>query len=266
MCHLGLLGRAKAQGYVVVMNDISELKELDRLKNQMIRMTSHDLKNPLSAAMMNTELLLEEGGDALNEDLRHYATTIMVQLERMSRITRGILDMERIQSGTPIVEDCDAAELLKMTVHEFDSYATRNDVTISAVLPTDIPLFPADRTYLTRALANLAENAIKFTRRGGSVVLGAEQANGQVIFHVADTGVGIPAEAQSRIFDRFFRVTQPGMEQVSGTGLGLSLVKSVADIHHGHVWFESAVGQGTTFHLALPLRPMLPTEWRRAIE
>jgi signal transduction histidine kinase len=83
------------------------------------------------------------------------------------------------------------------------------------------------------------------------------------VIDVRDTGVGIPADAQPRIFDRFYRVTQPGMEPVSGTGLGLSLVKSVVDAHRGKIWLESEVGKGTVFHVALPLRQLAAADWRR---
>ncbi|MBX3065625.1 MAG: GAF domain-containing protein [Anaerolineae bacterium] len=260
MCHLGLLGRpsrAKAQGYVVVLNDITQLKELDRLKNQMIRMTSHDLKNPLSAAMLNTELLLEEGEEVLTPDLRNYIKTIWAQLERMNRITRGILDLERVQSGTPMMEECDMEQIARSVVNEFEDYASLREVTLTMQPATELPPILADRLYLSRALANLVENAIKFTKSGGSVTVSVDQDNGNIVVHVADTGVGISREAQSKVFDRFFRVSPPGMEAVSGTGLGLSLVKSVVDAHRGRIWFESIPGKGTTFHLALPVRPAL---------
>jgi signal transduction histidine kinase len=258
MCHLGLLGRSKAQGYVAVLNDISQLKELDRLKNQMIRMTSHDLKNPLSAAMLNTELLLEEGEGTLTLELQGYVQTIWTQLERMNRITRGILDLERVQSGKPMLEECDVEQITRAVANEFENYATLRNVTLTMQpTPDDLPSIMADRLYLSRALANLVENAIKFTKPGGSVTISAEQDGGSVVIHIADTGVGISPEAQNKVFDRFFRVSPPGMEAVSGTGLGLSLVKSVVEAHRGTIWFNSAVGKGTTFHLSLPVRPAL---------
>jgi signal transduction histidine kinase len=263
MCHLGLLGRDRAQGYVVVLNDISQLKELDRLKNQMIRMTSHDLKNPLAAAMMNTELLLEEGDSALTDDMRSYAKTIYAQLERMNRITRGILDLERVQSGKPTFEPCAVDQLVRSAVHEFQDFAALREVSLSLEMKPDLPSVMADQMQLTRALANLVENAIKFTKPGGSVRVSAEAAGSGVVFHVADTGAGIPPEAQARVFERFFRLSPPGMEQVSGTGLGLSLVKSVVDTHNGKIWLESQVGVGTTFHVQLPLRPA-SVDWRTA--
>jgi signal transduction histidine kinase len=261
MCHLGLLGRDRAQGYVVVLNDISQLKELDRLKNQMIRMTSHDLKNPLAAAMMNTELLLEEGDEALTTDLRGYAHTIYAQLERMNRITRGILDLERVQSGKPAFEECPIDQLVRATAQEFESFAASRDVALTTDLSDDLPAIMGDRLYLSRAFGNLVENAIKFTKAGGAVRVSAVRNGSSVLVKVADTGAGIPPEAQSRIFERFFRLSPPGMEQISGTGLGLSLVKSVVDIHKGKIWLESAVGKGTTFHVALPIR-QANIEWR----
>ncbi|MBX3080765.1 MAG: GAF domain-containing protein [Anaerolineae bacterium] len=262
MCHLGLLGRQRAQGYVVVLNDITQLKELDRLKNQMIRMTSHDLKNPISAAMMNTELLLEEGEDILNPDLRGYANTIYAQLERMSRITAGILDLERVQSGTPMFQEIELDHTIHAAVHEFEDYANTHLIHLKSQVPDDLPPIMADRIYLSRALANLIENAIKYTKSGGTVTVSADTNANTVVIHVADTGVGMSPEVQARVFDRFYRA--PGMEQVTGTGLGLSLVKSVVEAHKGKIWLESASGKGTTFHLSLPIRQ--PTvEWRKPV-
>ena len=104
LCHLAVLGRPNPKGWVAVLNDVTQLKELDRMKSEMIRMTSHDLKNPLFAAMSYLELLEEDGENILDEDLREYVGIIDHQLERMNRIISGILDLERVQSGTPAYE------------------------------------------------------------------------------------------------------------------------------------------------------------------
>lgn len=251
-----LLEMLGPQAAVAIINSrlFEKQQELDRLKNQMIRMTSHDLKNPLFSAMSHIELLQEEGADVLTDEMKADVETTWVQLQRMNRIIRGILDLERVQSGTPAYEEFNVAEMIELAVSELSDQAKNNDIGIRAELPPRLPEIIGDRHYLTQAVANLIENAIKFTQKHGQITVSAEQVDDLVIVHVADTGVGIPAEAQARIFERFYRAHHPGMEQVSGTGLGLSLVKAVTDAHGGRIWLDSKVGQGTTFHVALPIR------------
>jgi signal transduction histidine kinase len=257
LCHLGLLGRPRPQGFVAVLNDVSQLKELDRLKSQMIRMTSHDLKNPLTAAMAHVELLQEENDD-FNQQTRDDINTIWVQLQRMNRIIRGILDVERIQSGVLTYEDCGIDQIISSSVHEFRDQAAKRDIDLQATVLPDLPLINGDRQQLTQALNNLVENAIKFTPAGGTVTVNAEVIEDCIVIHVADTGIGIPVDAQPRVFDRFFRAHHPGAEQISGTGLGLSLVKAVVDSHRGRIWLESEVNKGTTIHLLLPAKQSIP--------
>jgi signal transduction histidine kinase len=254
LCHVGLLGRPRAQGFVAVLNDITQLKELDRIKNQMIRMTSHDLKNPLSAAMFHIELLQEEGADLFTDEMREDINTIWTQLHRMNRIIRGILDLERVQSGTLTFEECVIGQIVHSAAHEFEDQAAKRGVKLLLDVADNLPTVTGDRQQLVQAVSNLIENAVKFTLEGGTVRVSAEHIEDQVVIHVADTGIGIPPEAQPRIFERFFRAKHPGAEQISGTGLGLSLVKAVIDAHKGRIWLESEVNKGTTMHLVLPAR------------
>jgi signal transduction histidine kinase len=254
LCHVGLLGRPRAQGFVAVLNDITQLKELDRIKNQMIRMTSHDLKNPLSAAMFHIELLQEEGAGIFTDEMREDINTVWTQLHRMNRIIRGILDLERVQSGTLTFEECVVGDIIRSSAHEFEDQAAKRGVKLLIDVPDSLPTVTGDRQQLVQAVSNLIENAVKFTLEGGTVRVSAERIEDQVVIHVADTGIGIPPEAQPRIFERFFRAKHPGAEQISGTGLGLSLVKAVIDAHKGRIWLESEVNKGTTMHLVLPAR------------
>ncbi len=250
-----LLEMLGPQAAVAITNSrlFEKQQELDRLKNQMIRMTSHDLKNPLFSAMSHIELLQEEGENILTEEMKSDIQTTWIQLQRMNRIIRGILDLERVQSGTPAYEEANVTEMIELAVSELIDQARNSEIEIKIDLPPHLPNIIGDRHYLIQAIANLVENAIKFTSKGGTITVSAEQVDQLVIVHVADTGVGIPPDAQARIFERFFRAYHPGMEQVSGTGLGLSLVKAVTDAHGGRIWLDSKVGQGTIFHVALPI-------------
>lgn len=251
MCHLAPLGTPRAVGWVAVLNDVTELKELDRFKSQMVQMTSHDLKNPLFAAMSFTELLQDDLANAGFEDLEGYVHTIMVQLDRMNRTISSILDMERVQAGVFLMERCLLPPVLASIVAEISTQVQANDLTLTVDVPADLPPVLGGRQHLTQVFVNLLENAIKFTPSGGQVTLAAQEAEDGILVSVADTGVGIPQEYHQRVFERFFRAQQPGVEHVSGSGLGLSLVRAIVTAHRGRVWLESEPGQGTTVYVWL---------------
>ncbi len=249
-----LLEMLGPQAAVAITNSrlFENQQELDRLKNQMIRMTSHDLKNPLFAAMSRVELLQESGQGLFTAEMQEDLDTTWTQLQRMNRIIRGILDMERIQSGTPAYEEFPVAEMIGIAVAELRDQAKTHHIALETDLPLDLPSIIGDRHYLIQAVANLVENAIKFTPDHGTIRVSAEEIDAHVILHVTDTGVGIPLDAQARLFERFFRAHHPGMEQVSGTGLGLSLVKAVTDAHGGQIWLRVPSGREQRFMLRCP--------------
>lgn len=253
LCHIAPLGKPRTTGWVAVLNDVTQLKELDRLKSEMVRMTSHDLKNPLQAAMANLELLREDVYDDGTDDVRESIDVIDKQLLRMNRIIRGILDLERIKGGTISLELCHPSRIVDAVMDELRLLAVDHRVRFDSQLDSELPSFQCDVEQFSRAIINLAENAIKFTPAGGSVCLSSYRRDGDLVFEVADTGVGISEALQARVFDRFYRAKQKGTEHVSGSGLGLSLVKTIVENHRGRVWLESKEGAGTRFFVAIPL-------------
>lgn len=253
LCHVAPLGAARTIGWVAVLNDVTELKEMDRFKSQMVRLTSHDLKNPLFAAMSYVDLLdeeLEEGG---RQDLRSYVSITMQQLERMNRTIRSILDLERVQAGVMAIEACDLSSIVEQVVDELSPMAEQSQLTLEVRLQPSLPCVNGDQRQLSQVVANLLENAIKYTAAGGRVVTSLAKSQGGLLVTVTDTGIGIPQEVQSRVFERFYRVQQPGFEHVSGSGLGLSLVRDIVVAHHGRVWLESQPGIGTSAYVWLPI-------------
>jgi len=247
-----MLELSSAQVAIVITHShlFEEQKELDRLKSEMIRMASHDLKNPLMGAMTHMELLrmeLDEPTPQVNKTLE----TVEWQLERMNRIIRGILDVEKasllgfewdICSPVQVVED-----VLAELAHLIDNKKIRIETHIE-----DVPNFRGDCKQFERAIINLVENAIKFTLVDGYIVVSVYLDGQYVVFRVADNGVGIPKEIQGRVFERFYRGQQAGVEHITGTGLGLSLVKTIVENHRGKVWFESEQHLGTTFYVSVP--------------
>ncbi len=252
LCHVAELEREGTGGWVVVLNDITQLKELDRLKSQMVQMTSHDLKNPLQAAMSYVELLAEDGQDILTNDMHDYISMIWTQLTRMFRLINGILDLERAQTGIRVREECVMEDVIGRAVVDMADQARSKQITLQLEIKEKLPPVLGDPQQLCQAFANLVDNAIKFTPSGGEVVVRASFTRKHVLVDVADKGVGIPLEDQTNIFERFYRGKQQGHVHVGGTGLGLSLVKAIITGHQGEINFESTPGEGTTFHIRLP--------------
>jgi len=253
LCHLAPLGYPRVSGWVAVLNDVTQLKELDRMKSEMVRMTSHDLKNPLQAAMANLELLQDDVADIDNDDVHEAIAQIDKQLARMNRIIGGILDLERVKLGARTFEYVSPTQIIDRTLDEMSTLARDRDIMVRADVPPDLSSFACDPDQFARAVINLVENAIKFTPSGGHVYVRVQEENGTLVFEVEDTGVGIAEELQPRVFDRFYRGNQKGTEHVTGSGLGLSLVKTIIDNHHGRVTLSSRVGAGTTFRVIIPI-------------
>ncbi|GAB4524399.1 MAG: hypothetical protein OHK0046_39090 [Anaerolineae bacterium] len=251
LSHLATLGHDRVEGWVAVLHDITELKELDRLKSEMVRMASHDLKNPLMGAMAYLDLLGEDIQPFANAEIAHSLKTIEWQLERMHRIIGGILDLDKLTDAPLQFALCAPQKLVDDAVAEMEQFSSDKGIQLQAYIENDLPEVLVDREQLKRVLINLLENAIKFTLSGGLVEIRAYREEKTVIFAVKDNGVGIPEDVQARVFDRFFRGQQKGVEHVTGTGLGLSLVKTIVENHKGKVRFESQVNQGTTFYVCL---------------
>jgi signal transduction histidine kinase len=235
--------------------DVVKLRELDRMKNEMVRMTSHDLKNPLQAAMINLDLLRDTLEGREEAEAAQSINVIDRQLERMNRIIRGILDLERARTGTLKLETIAAARLVEEAADELRHITAERRIDFVVAVADDAPDIYCDVEQMKRVLVNLLENAFKFTPDQGRVRLTAAREGERLRFMVQDSGVGIPENAQANIFERFFRVNQAGTEHVSGSGLGLSLVKTVVEQHGGQVWFISREKVGTTFFVELPLMP-----------
>jgi len=256
IAYITRLGHKKVEGWVAVLNDVTDLIELDRIKSEMIRMTSHDLKNPLQAAMANLDLIREDVIEYIPDEERHAGVVFSLdklerQLEKMNRIIGGILDLERLRLGPRLDEICFPKDIVKSIIDELSSFAHEKHVSLSTDIAEDVGPFAVDRSQFERAMINLVENAIKFCKSEGQVVVKVYQDADDILFVVKDDGIGIPAHLHAKIFERFFRGRQAGAEHISGTGLGLSLVKTVVENHNGRIWLESREGEGTTFYVAV---------------
>ncbi|MSQ47329.1 MAG: response regulator [Deltaproteobacteria bacterium] len=236
---------------IVLAQDITGRKEVERLKDELVSTVSHELRTPLTSMRGFAELLLQR--DFPPEQQRKFLSIIIRESVRLARVIDNFLDLQRIASGHQMFQ-IDPVEILPL-VRESVVLFTDNDRqhSLRLVLP-EIPLTVlADADRIRQVLMNLLSNAIKYSPAGGEVTVGARQEESEVVFWVADHGIGIPPEWIPKLFQRFSRLDNPLTRHISGTGLGLALVKEIVDAHHGRVWVESEVGTGSTFFFSLPV-------------
>ncbi|GBD11247.1 Alkaline phosphatase synthesis sensor protein PhoR [bacterium HR23] len=236
---------------LVVLQDLTPFHRLQTTRREFVANVSHHLRTPLSAMRAVLETL-EEGALEEPETARAFLASLKAEVERMERIVQELLALSRLESGqvalhvAPVAVEAVVAE----TVQRFAPLAQQAGLTLTTRLPPHLPQVLADREKLLQALANLLDNAIKFTPAGGRVHLEARAENGEVAFIVEDTGMGIAPEHLPHIFERFYKAHRtPGDV---GAGLGLAIVKHIAQVHGGRVGVESQEGRGSRFVLVLP--------------
>jgi PAS domain S-box-containing protein len=240
-------------GYVVVMHDVTTLRDLHRFKDEMLRIASHDLRSPLSLIIGYTDLIALDTPDP-KSPVHEYVSVIRRSTERMSGLIDDLLRVERIRSSPlELHEQVDLQKLVKVVIVNMRPLAERRKQRFETILALhDVPKIMADPVLIRQSMENLVGNAIKYTPEGGRITVRAYAENGQLFFVVEDTGIGIPKDALSYIFNSFYRVRNKSTENVSGAGLGLSFVKAVIERHGGQVWVESEEGKGSKFGFRIP--------------
>lgn len=238
---------------VLIVRDSSEREKINRMRDEMLSSVSHEMRTPLTAILGYTELLM---GDNVEEEQRQqFLKTTYREGERLRELVDDILDLQRFRAGffDNQMRGVDVSMLLHEVANLFNE--TVREHSIEVVCAPDIGLITGDNRKLHRALKNLMTNAVKYSPDGGVIKLSAIFIdNGQSIrIAVQDFGLGVPAEAREHLFDRFFQVCHPEVKNLSGAGIGLSLVSEIAKMHGGSIWFDSVQDQGSTFYLELPV-------------
>jgi len=237
-------------GQAIVMHDITHLKDLDRIKSEFVTTVSHDLRSPLTAILGYVELIERAG--SVNDQQREFIRRVRLSVEHMTHLVADLLDLGRIEAGLDAsLEVTPISVLARYALDGLRSAAEMKQQKVETVLSDDLPMVRGDPYRLRQMIANLLENAIKYTPANGEIVVAAVVEGDQVILRVSDSGPGIPAADQPYIFDKFFRASNVP-DDTGGTGLGLSIVKSIVDSHQGRIWVDSQLGRGTTFTVVLP--------------
>jgi signal transduction histidine kinase/HAMP domain-containing protein len=240
-------------GGLVVLADVTDLRQIDEMKNKLLAMVSHELKTPLTSMRMIMHLLAEQKIGQLNEKQRDLLSAAKDDSDRLHKIVENLIDMGRIESGKALMEirPVDSGDIAATAVDANQAAFAAKQIDLVLETPDRAPAVMADPTRIGHVLQNLLSNALKYTAENGRVELSVEEAsNGWVQFAVSDDGRGIPRQYVSRVFEKFFRV--PGQTGDSGTGLGLAIVKDIVEAHGGRIWVESREGRGTTFRFVLP--------------
>jgi signal transduction histidine kinase len=238
----------------------SEVRELEKLKSEMIRMASHDLRNPLNNVMGYVELVaMTLDQDGMTPDLEMYIDNLRRGTQAMRQLLEDLLTLERIESDRQ--SDWQLFDLGGLVMEVVEAQQSSADLKQQALVLNRMlrtPFVRGSLTQIRQAIANLVGNAIKYTPEEGRVEVSFQVEGDRLSLSVRDNGYGISLERQNRVFERFYRAREPGTDHIGGTGLGLSLVKTVIERHGGQVWFTSAPGVGSTFGFWLPVAHMEP--------
>jgi NtrC-family two-component system sensor histidine kinase KinB len=238
-------------GAVTILEDITHLREIDRLKSEFITTASHELRTPLTSVQMGVYLLLEGALGELTEKQNEVLQACRQDCERLDKLMRDLLDLSRIEAGEsqPQLATVSAEDLLTSAVEELRPQVEAKGLELGVNAAMDLPRVSVDRLQIERVISNLVINALRHTKRG-EIKISAEPRNSDLAISVSDTGTGIPAEYLPHIFDKFVQVADA---PVGGAGLGLTIAKSIVEAHGGQISVQSQVGHGTTFTFTLPL-------------
>ena len=244
-----------APGLVAALRDISREAEVERFKNEFISTVSHELRTPMTSIKGYTDLLFLGMAGGLTDKQLSFLQIIKSNADRLTALVNDILDISRMETGRIrlTIESLDMVQLIDGVVSSFREQYRDKGLKMVWQGPAGLPEVRGDATRVSQVLSNLLANAWRYTEEGGQVTVTVRPADEFVQVDIADTGIGIPAEDLERIFDRFFRVDHPIVQEAGGSGLGLSIARMFVEMLGGRIWVQSEEGIGSTFRFTLPL-------------
>jgi two-component system phosphate regulon sensor histidine kinase PhoR len=248
--------RSPVSGVWLVLEDVSELRRLQRIRAEFIDNLSHELRTPLTTISLLAETAARDAESA-SPRLRDRISKIEVETGHLTQMVNELLDLSRIESGTAqlLLDDVDMIRLSRATAERLRLFAERQGLRIDLELPDRVSPVRGDEDRLGQVLINLLHNAVKFSPDGGRIVVGLLEEGDEVRVWVRDPGIGVPHADVARIFERFYKVDRARVRGRGGTGLGLSIARHVVESHGGRIWAESEEGSGSTFIFTVPIAP-----------
>jgi two-component system phosphate regulon sensor histidine kinase PhoR len=246
-------------GVATILLAAERERRISALKSDFVANVSHELKTPLALVRMFGEML-QSGRVASDEKRQQYLDIIVSESERLSSLIENVLDFARVERGREAYDfsDGDVAEAVAKAVSVYRYRAEREGVDLAMDLAADLPRARIDARALELAVINLIDNALKYAPGSNVITVRAERENGAIVVRVVDHGPGVPVEDQGRIFERFVRGSTARGRPIRGSGIGLALVKHIAESHGGRAWVASSAGNGATFAISIPVMRAQP--------
>lgn len=245
---------AKINGVIVLLQNVTNLKQLEKIKSDFISTISHEFKTPLTSIMIGTSLILDENVGKLNKNQLDIIETIKEDGEKLNSLVINLLHLAKLESNQSVfnISPCSISELIHSSVNSFQEQANIRNIKLHYEINESMPEINADPEKIIWVLNNLISNALKYTESDGEIMVLPYLSDSEICISVSDTGSGIPEEYTERIFERFVQVKGENSD-VKGTGLGLAIAREIVEAHGGEIWCESKEGIGTTFTFTLPI-------------
>ncbi|HEY8649409.1 MAG TPA: ATP-binding protein, partial [Chthoniobacterales bacterium] len=247
---------ASMQGAVVLFRDITQLRQVEEMRRDFVANVSHELRTPLSIFRGYLETLLDDPKQPPGELLRILGV-MEKHSDRLNALVDDVLSLARLEAAEPhlAITGIQLPDFLGAILRDWEKRFAAKKLRAELDIPSDLPLLHADEARLQEIIYNLLDNAVNYSKVGGSITVCAKAEDDRIRLSVIDQGVGIPMRDLPRIFERFYRADKARSRELGGTGLGLSIVKHIAQLHGGSVEAESEFGVGTTISVILPLEP-----------
>ncbi len=247
--------QGRFQWLVTLFQDVTRFKHLDQMKSDFIATVSHEFRTPLTSINMTIDILNEQVIGEINERQRELLTAAKDDAVRLTKLVKELLDLSRLESGKYEMKMglLNLEELINESLKPLNLLVKEKQIALEVKIDPKFPVFWGDPQQLSWVITNLVNNALRYTPEHGKVTIAAEQMNGDICVHVADTGRGIPQEALETIFEKFVQVKKATESTPGSVGLGLAITKEVVEAHGGKIWVDSELGKGSTFTFTIPV-------------
>lgn len=239
---------------IVFLKNITEIKQVEKMKTDFVSSVSHEFKTPLTSLMMGTSLIVDESIGVLNEKQREIMETMKEDTDKLLNLVNNLLELSKVEYDKSIFEitNCNIEEIIESCLKDFYKCAEAKNIYIHYEIEKNLPMVSVDFEKLSWVINNLVTNSIKFTKEQDEIFITAYKGEDKIYVSVRDTGIGIPDEYITKVFDKFIQVKDEDSD-TRGTGLGLAIAKQIVEVHGGEIWCESELGQGSVFTFTIPV-------------